>query len=153
MADQSKCWLLADYYEPVGEEEDENFPGVEGEVEFPEYEIYSESELSQRMISWIVGPSRIVELYSPQKDFLRIGIGGEFAGVAYIHLPNVHILLNADPEAPSSAEFEIQGQPSTLEADELHRPAVIIDLACYFYTHGRMPGELRWRVLDRCRAW
>ena len=130
-----ESWLaLADYYESDVETE-----------EFPEYVIHSEADLRSHLSSMIAGPPRIVELYSPQDEFLRIGIGGGFAGMAWIRLPVVQTLLSQRIEASSSVAFEIQGQPSTLRPEELHRPEDIVELACQFFLHSRLPEGLDWR--------
>jgi hypothetical protein len=129
----TSLWRLADYYEPTGDDE-----------EFPEYIIYSESELRQYLTNLAKKPPRIAELYSPHGDCLRIGIGGDFAGLAWIRNSEVKTLMASQAIAPTCVEFEIQGQPSTFRPDELHSPEVVMDVACYFFTHGTLPNSQRW---------
>jgi hypothetical protein len=127
-------WRLVDYHKPIDDE-----------GQYPEHRIRSDNDLRDLLMSMIDGPARIVELYAPHNQCLRIGIGGNVAGVAWIKLPLIQTLLNTHPEAIVSVVFEIQGQPSALQSDELHRPEAILDLACYFYLHSRLPDALEWR--------
>ncbi len=134
----SDNWKLCDYYAPVGENQN-----------FPEYIIHTEDELRKHLLSMVGKSSRIVELYPPSGQFLRVGIGGRFAGVALIAPPpprlRMKILLASESVAPRPVEFKIQGQPSILKPDELHNPITIIDLACYYFTHNGFPDGLVWR--------
>jgi hypothetical protein len=127
-------WRLADYYEPVGANEG-----------FPEYLVSSEADLSHRLAELAKGKPRIVELYSPTEEFLRMGIGGAFAGLAVIKRTNIRILVSPGSTAPGPISFESQGQPSTLQPDELHDPGYVITLACRYFAESRLPDGLIWR--------
>jgi hypothetical protein len=127
-------WRLVDYYEPV-----------EGDEESPALAVKSAEELRTELVRLATLAPRIVELYSGAKDFLRIGLGGRFAGVAWIELPSIKLLRAAHRIADRPVEFEMQGQPCTLMPDELHSPSAVIDLIVFFYVHRRFPTGTSWR--------
>jgi hypothetical protein len=129
-------WRLADYYQPI-----------ETEEEWAIYPIRSQEELRGHLHRLARQAPRVVELYPPADEFLRIGIGGQWAGLALIELPSLQITILMPPVllTEQSVEFMIQGQPSTWHGDELHSPETLIELICNYYTHGRFPDGLDWR--------
>ena len=102
--------------EPTNLEISRLLPSCRGERRLPgvPYQLKRQT-LVIASLSWRKGKPRIVELYSPTKEFLRIGIGGAFAGLAVINLPSIRILVNPGSIARGPISFDIQGQPSTLQ--------------------------------------
>lgn len=128
-------WRLADYFDQFDDKDALPAP------------VDSEAELRAQLERMVDLPPRVVELYSPDYDFLRIGIGGRYAGAAWVRLPTMKLLLAPQAAECESAAFSIQGGSCTLRSDELHSPREIIDLACDFYKTGKVkvPAGMAWR--------
>jgi hypothetical protein len=136
MTDGKSQWRLVDCYAPV-----------DGDDESPSFPINSQSDLRRELLRLAKEKPRIAELYSASSnEGLRVGIGGPYAGLAWIKLPSIKMLTTSHIITDQVlVEFSMQGQPCALSPDEVHTPDQIIEIVCHYFTHQKMPEGLVWR--------
>jgi hypothetical protein len=130
-------WILTDYFE-----------ALDGDDEPDRMVITSVDQFRQELGRLAALPPRVVELESPDKKVVRIGIGGPLGGLGVItrSAGTIYIrLAKAKTTAcEGGAEFLYWQQPCRLAAGHLFPVADLIDLLVGYVANGAFTPDLAW---------
>jgi len=129
-------WYIADCIDPVEDPDDT-----------PQIHFESEEQLREILNQFRQRRPGLVILKSPHKEFLKIHIGGPFAGLRWMKEPFSRHYKEAVANpicSPTGVKFTEEGDTNFLEPEALLPVAQVIEAIIFFYKTQRLPEWITW---------